>query len=263
AKATPLPLEQVQEIQDEVQLAQVVRQTSKTASERTNPQVIRVGEYFPITSRQLKQGWRYLRRSIREGPRTELDVNATVQQIGQQGMLLDPVFVPAHKNRTELMLLVDQDGSMVPFHGLSQRIAETAVRAGRLGKAGIYYFHNCPDRYLYHDSVFQAAEAVDDFIRALSPRTVVLIFSDGGAARGGFNRRRVELTINFLGLLDQQVSRIAWLNPLPHNRWQGTTAETIAQVVPMFEVSRQDFQNAIDVLRGRWRSEIHDVKSVL
>lgn len=250
--SSPSPLEQIQDMQDEVQLAQVVQPTSVPAPQMAKPQLIRVGEYFPITTRQLKQGWRYLRRPIREGPKTEFDLEATVQQIGQQGMLLEPVFVPPRKNRTELILLIDQNGSMVPFHGLARRISDTALRAGRLGKAGIYYFHNCPIDYLYRDPNFQRADALQDFLNeVISRRSVVLIFSDAGSARGGLNRKRVELTIDFLRQLDQQASRVAWLNPLPSKRWQGNTAAYIAEQTSMFEVSRQDFQGAINILRGR------------
>ncbi|MEH1892074.1 MAG: hypothetical protein V7K92_22360, partial [Nostoc sp.] len=44
---------------------------------------------------------------------------------------------------------------------------------------------------------------------------------------------------------------IAWLNPMATERWFGTTAGEIARLMPMFEVSRQGFDGAIDVLRGR------------
>jgi uncharacterized protein with von Willebrand factor type A (vWA) domain len=30
-------------------------------------------DYFPVTRRQMKQSWRYLRRPVREGPLEELD----------------------------------------------------------------------------------------------------------------------------------------------------------------------------------------------
>lgn len=119
---------------------------------------IKSREYFPVTRRQMKQNWRYLRRPVREGIPTELDIEATVNQIGQQGVLLEPVLLPPRINQSELLLLIDQDGSMVPFHSLSRRLAETAVRGGRLGKAGIYYFHNCPN-LIYDDCGFNSRKA--------------------------------------------------------------------------------------------------------
>ncbi|HEY9601328.1 MAG TPA: hypothetical protein V6C85_06930, partial [Allocoleopsis sp.] len=112
--STPSP-EFVIETDDEVQVAQAVK-ASEIDEEITNRNVLLTSDYFPVTRRQMKQSWRYLRRPVREGIPIELDIEATVNQIGQRGVLLEPVLVPRRVNRTELLLLIDQDGSMVPFH---------------------------------------------------------------------------------------------------------------------------------------------------
>ncbi len=126
------------------------------------------------------------------------------------------------------------------------------MQAGRLGSTSLYYFNNCPIDYVYADPYFLDAEPIDDLLQhRVSKRTVVMIFSDGGAARGGFNDQRVRLTQSFLERLSQQVQYVTWLNPMPRDRWSNTTAETIAQQVPMLEVSRAGFQSAINILRGR------------
>ncbi|MBD2056569.1 VWA domain-containing protein [Oculatella sp. FACHB-28] len=211
-------------------------------------------EYFPLTRRQMKQSWRFLRRMVRTGTPTELDVEATLNQISRQGMLLEPVLVPRRANQSRLLLLIDQDGSMVPFHSFSERLAETAVRGGRLENANVYYFHNCPMDYLYGDRYFQQAETIDEVLNTVqSSYTGVLIFSDAGAARGTLNAERLELTTAFLTTFKRRVRYIAWLNPLPSARWVSTTAGQISQVVPMFELNRRGLDEAISVLRGRFR----------
>lgn len=245
------PPELTTEIEDEVQVAQAVQHSTSKDEDIPDSGLILKSDYFPVTRRQMKQSWRYLRRPIREGTPAELDVEATVNQIGRQGMLLELVLVPRRVNRAELMLLIDRDGSMVPFHALSQPLAETALRGGRLGKADIYYFHNCPIDYLYRDRHHQEAEAISSILDRISERTAVLIFSDGGAARGGYSPDRVELTEEFLEQLKTKVRYIAWFNPMPKSRWEGTTAGAIARMVPMFAVSRSGLQSAINVLRGR------------
>ncbi|NMG07711.1 hypothetical protein [Brasilonema sp. UFV-L1] len=247
-----LPSKLTQTIKDEVQVAQAVLQSTSKNEEILESRFILTTEYFPVTERQMKQIWRYLRRPVREGQPTELDMEATVNQIGRQGILLAPVLVPRRVNQADLLLLIDQDGSMVPFHTLSRRLAETALRGGRLGKAGIYYFHNCPIEYLYHDPNHLQAELVSHVVtNVCSERTAVLILSDAGAARGGNSEERYKLTQEFLDKLKQQVRYIAWLNPMPKKRWNQTTAGRIARVVPMFEVSRPGLQDAIAVLCGR------------
>jgi uncharacterized protein len=240
------------EVEDEMQVAEAVQITTSNYDEIAENRFTQTDEYFPVTRRQMKQSWRHLRRFVRQGLPTEFDVEATIERIGQQGMLLEPVMVPSRVNRTELQLLIDQKGSMVPFHPLSLRLADTALRGGRLGKAGIYYFHNCPTKYIYRDTARQKAEPVSDFLAKLRPEcSAVLIFSDAGAARGGYSLERLELTENFLYQLKQRVRYIAWVNPMATERWFGTTAGEIARLVPMFELSRQGLDSAIDVLRGR------------
>ncbi|MEL6458027.1 MAG: hypothetical protein AAFQ91_07230 [Cyanobacteria bacterium J06621_15] len=244
--------ELIQTIEDKVQVVKSVLQNTWRHKEIHDSSFILTKEFFPVTQRQMKQIWRYLRRPVREGKATELDLKATISHIANQGILLNPVLIPPKVNRAELLLLVDQDGSMVPFHDLSHRLAESALRGGRLGKTGIYYFHNCPVEYLYRDPYHRQGELVSDIITDVcSQRTAVLIFSDAGAARGGYSDERYQLTQEFLIQLQQKVRYIAWLNPMPKKRWFGTTAGKISSLVPMFEVSRPGLQDAISILQGR------------
>ncbi|MBO3462315.1 hypothetical protein G7B40_003400 [Aetokthonos hydrillicola Thurmond2011] len=243
---------ELMQVEDEVRVATAVQIATRSDEDIYEHRFTESDEYFPVTRRQMKQSWRHLRRLVREGLPIELDVEATIDRVGQQGVLLEPVLIPRRVNRTELLLLIDQKGSMVPFHMLGNRLAETAQRGGRLGKAGVYYFHNCPTRYLYHEPTRQKAKLIQDVLDQLRPeRSAVLIFSDAGAARGGFSSERLELTKKFLDQLKQRVRYIAWLNPMVKERWFETTAGEIARWVPMFEISRQGMDRAIDVLRGR------------
>ncbi len=238
----------MQTLFDEIQVAKVIKQPESQIGE-TFPIITKD---IPVTYRQMKQGWRYLRHLIREGVPTELDLEETIDQIGQQGFLLNPVLKPRRINKIELLLLIDQDGSMVPFHHLSQALINTASRGGRFNQVRVYYFHNCPSDYLYQDPYHLEAVPIEDCLSQLPKKRVVcLIFSDAGAARGQFSSKRRRRTKFFLKELQQYVHHIAWLNPFPRERWEYTTAEEIAKLVPMFEVNRQELYQAIEMLRGR------------
>lgn len=140
---------------------------------------------------------------------------------------------------------------MIPFHRLSRILAETALQSGRLSEIEIYYFHNCPVEYLYHDPNLQKAELIEDiFMKCLPQKTIALIFSDAGSARGGLNINRINLTEKFLINLKNYCRYFVWINPMPSQRWEYSTAENISSFVPMFTFSRRDFQNAINVLQG-------------
>jgi uncharacterized protein with von Willebrand factor type A (vWA) domain len=242
--------EVILDLEDEIQVAQTVRQLNKTIK-RSYDFIMQV-DFLPVTQREMKQSWRYLRQPIRQGVAKHLDLEATIEHIAQYGALLKPVLIPPKVNRTELVLLIDSEGSMIAFRSLSDRLIETALRGGRLGKTHIYYFHNCPLGYLYRDSCHVQAETVQDVLNQFKrDRTVVLFFSDAGAARGAHNLERLAATEKFLKLLNQKVKRMAWINPMPKSRWTRTTAAEIARSVPMFEATRQGLDCAISALRGR------------
>lgn len=240
-----------------VQAVQAVR-SSRRDRELKRPRYSLLTEYFPVTRRQMKQSWRYLRRPVREGVPTELDVEATVAQIGREGILLEPVLIPPRTNRTDLVLMIDQEGSMVPFHDLSRQLVQTAERGGRLRQTRVFYFHDYPDKYLYRHPAMLDAQPMSEVLEEMGERAVVLIVSDAGAARGNFDRERVSSTQTWIELLQQSVRYCAWLNPMPNECWQKTTAGEIARLLPMFEMSRQGMNAAISVLRGRYFVEKRD-----
>ena len=247
-------------IEDEIQVAQAVLHVASTDDETPTNRYISSDEYFPVTRRQMKQSWRYLRRPIREGLPVELDIEATVNEVGRNGMLLEPILVPRRINRAELLLLIDHGGSMVPFHMLSHRLIETILRGGRLERASIYYFHNYPLDYLYRDPTHQEYERIEEVLMRFSQTTGILVFSDAGAARGGFSQERIDSTKKFLERFKRQFLYIAWLNPMPSNRWLGTTAEMVMQSVPMFDMSRPGLDNAISALRGHPMQFIYSLR---
>ncbi|WP_066380544.1 hypothetical protein [Anabaena sp. CA = ATCC 33047] len=205
---------------------------------------------FPVTERQIQRSWRYLRHPIREGELTEIDIEATIAKICQEGIFLEPVLIPNRINRAELLLLIDASNSMIPFNLLSQKLVDH-LQGGRLGKAQTYYFRNCPQDYLYFHPQRPEAQLLHELLPKLhTKRTVALIISDAGAARGGINRRRIELTKEFLIKLGESVRHIAWLNPVPEERWLGTTAGYIQELVPMFELDSSGIKAAMRVGRG-------------
>jgi uncharacterized protein len=209
-------------------------------------------EYFPVTRRQMKQSWRYLRRPVREGPPVELDIGATVEKIGREGLFREPVLLPRRSNRAVIVLLIDQDGSMVPFHALSRQLIETVSRGGLLQQTNVFYFHDYPAEFVYVDPTRLQARHVTDVLMSLDAQTTVLLVSDAGAARGSLDRERAKRTGDFIQKLAQHVRRFAWINPLPNPRWANTTAGEIARLVPMFDMSRRGLEDAINTLRGRY-----------
>jgi uncharacterized protein with von Willebrand factor type A (vWA) domain len=216
-------------------------------------------DYFPLTQREMKQCWRFLRRPVREGIPTELDIKGTIAKVSQEGILTTPVLRPRRINRADLMLLVDQKGSMVPFHPLSRQLIETAQRDGKLRQANVHYFQNCSEYdeseqsyILFQQPTLFQPVLLKNLFTTVNHRTAALIISDAGSARGWLDGDRVKKTEQFLEQLTKSVRYLAWLNPMPDEYWRGTSAEAISQLIPMFPLSRRGFNNAIALLQGRY-----------
>ncbi len=213
---------------------------------------VKPNDYLPVTEPQMVQGWYNLKRSIRMGTRLELDVDATIEQTKRQGKLVLPVMSPRRLKYNSLLLLIDQRGSMQPFHVLSRQLVATAQQTGCLTSESCYYFDNYPHDELYCDSQFNTEIPLEQVLAGLSSQhTVVLIFSDAGAARRDYTPGRIRETQSFLERLKREVKTIVWLNPIPESAWRNTTAGALAKskIMQMFPANSKGFQRAIEVLQ--------------
>jgi uncharacterized protein len=239
---------------------------------------------FPITYREVAQAWRRLRRPLREGPRTELDIEATIANRCRSGITSAVVLRPRRRNRVRALVLVDRQGSMAPFHRLSEEVCSAIEQAGRLEQLAFYYFHDVPaegadesvlapladslfptldavlphvqplvEGYLYDDPELLSLQPLGDILRKEAAGANVVLLSDAGAARGRYDLLRLLDTVAFLKALRTYTDHYVWLNPLPRRYWEtpATTAAQIARHVPMFPLDREGLYRAVNVLRGQ------------
>jgi hypothetical protein len=237
---------------------------------------------FPLTYREVAQTWRRLRRPVRVGPPTELDVEATIARRCQQGIAASVVLRPRRRNVARLLLLVDRQGSMTAFHRFCEEVCTAIQQAGRLEETVIYYFHNVPAEgadeqvlellsddklfpvldtilpkitplktgYLYEDSDLLSPIELEEVLQKHAADAFVVVISDAGAVRKYYNVVRLLDTISFIKALRAYTLNYVWLNPLPKSYWKDNTAAQIARHVPMFPLNREGIQQAVNVLRG-------------
>jgi uncharacterized protein with von Willebrand factor type A (vWA) domain len=218
-------------------------------------------DYQPVSRRQMDQIWRFLRKPSHTGGRAEnLDLQRTVARIARNGWLDQPEWQRNKLNKVHLVLLIDHSSSMLAWHGLGRQLIASAIQGGGHKDAEVFWFSNLPHQFesavkpglLFKDSAHTRTEKMDTLLRRCSKQnTEVLIFSDGGAARGGLNEKRAEHTKVWLQILKRNVSSVAWLNPMPHTRWWGSTAILTTHETAMFEADQRGLMAAINHLRGR------------
>lgn len=204
---------------------------------------------LPVKHRQMKQTWRYFRRPRRSGPPTELDIERTIEQMHRNGVLSELVLIPPRKNMARLLILKDEGGSMTPFNYLLHEVIQTAESSG-LAEVKVCYYRNVPADVVYSTPALRRPVALMTLGQRFADSGILFI-SDGGAARGGLSPARAEATHAVLDTLNTFTQSIAWLNPVPQERWPHTTAELLAARVPMFPLNRQGLDRAVETLRGR------------
>lgn len=222
--------------------------------------ILPLQSYFPLSRRSMVYGWRFLQRPVADGCKNVLDIPATIQKVTEQGDYLEPVYRRQQRNKARLLLLIDQNGSMMPFHRFSRDLVETALEESPLEPDNIrvFYFHNVPTSHVYQDLYLTSPVPTQEVLAFCDRDTSVLIVSDAGAARGYRRQERIQETTRFLLKLQRQTPLVAWLNPMSRQRWMGSSAEILSYLVPMFQVDRLGFGEAIDVVRGVTRPSVQE-----
>ena len=205
--------------------------------------------HYPISRRFMVYSWRYLRRPIADGVRDVLDISMTIEETTKQGFFLQPVYRRREKNHAHLLILVDQEGSMTPFHHFSKDLVETAQYESSIEKVDVVYFHNLPAEYIYQNRFLTNKVALETVLSQCDSETRVLIVSDGGAARGYRRRERISATTEVIWEIQQHTNLIAWLNPVPQPRWNSTSPKIISHLVPMFPMNQEGLIQAIAILQ--------------
>jgi uncharacterized protein with von Willebrand factor type A (vWA) domain len=241
---------------------------------------------YTLSYRQVAQAWRRLRRFVRSGPQAELDIEATVNLRCRQGVVSPVVLRASQRNAVRLLLLLDRQGSMVPFHHFSDNAVRSAIyQSSRFERAETFYFHDVPSGrrnaehtkllqelsrrlfpaiddevgkinplqggYVYQDPRLLQARPLSEVLAAPMEGAAIVIVSDAGAARANYDVERLVDTVAFLRALYAHTPYVVWLNPLPKERWTHSSAAQIARFVPMLPVTRAGLHKAVNVLRGQ------------
>jgi uncharacterized protein with von Willebrand factor type A (vWA) domain len=204
-----------------------------------------------ISLRSLIIAWRRYRMPLRAGPPVELDIEATVEAQSRSGALTEPVRIPARRNLARLLIVFDTSPSMAAWASLIPLVT-TSLGEGRLGFATMYYCDNVPRNVLYATPRLTAPRRLQDVLNE-QPSCSLLMVSDAGAARGRNNGERVTQMRSFLTQVHTAWKPVAWANPMPRERWRGTSAERISRIpgVHMVELTEDGLIAAVDILRGR------------
>jgi uncharacterized protein len=186
---------------------------------------------YPVNLREVQTLWRMMRQWIRFGYDLELDLDGTIAKIQTEGWWSDVVFRPISIHKMELVILVDDSTAMRPFQWALQPFI-SAAECGSVSPIRLYRFSKHPQDNLYlFGNRRQAVPFSEMLTHCHHDRTILLIWSEAGAALNQMDWSYINGVEGFLLSVAPCIRQVFWLNPLPKERWTDNSAEWIQGLV--------------------------------
>ena len=215
-----------------------------------------------LDNRQFQQALRRLRQfSTRlDIPRTELDIDSTIDKTCNNGGCLQIVMEKPRKNAVKLLLLMDSGGTMIPYTRLLNELFQSVNKSNHYKDVKVYYFHNCIYSHVYKTPECENGDWIETewMFRNLDSDYKVIVVGDAAMApeelystTGNYRGPNGGLAgMDWLLLLKKHYKKIVWMNPkMAPGRAPWREAETaIKEVFPMYKLSVDGLNQAMTVL---------------
>ncbi|MGA8178558.1 MAG: hypothetical protein WB792_00760 [Desulfobacterales bacterium] len=213
-----------------------------------------------LTQDMMGEALKRLRNMVPVGPKDEINIDETIYQTTKNGGEIDIVFSRRLKDRIKVILAVDNGGwSMDPYIPVVQTLFDYA--RDQFKDLKTFFFHNTVYDFLWEDPArINRPFKVEDFI-SFDPKTRLIIVGDGSmapyelmAADGSIHveERSGKPSIEQLKFLSQTFPHCVWLNPVSTPLWgRTTTIAAIQQIFPMFELTLDGLEGAVNFLMAK------------
>lgn len=218
-----------------------------------------------LTMRQFQVAFRELRQYSRklDLPKTELDLDGTIDSTCNQGGYLKLEFEQPRKNTVKLMLLFDSGGSMYPYSELCNQLFQAVHKANHFKDVKTFYFHNCIYAKLYKTPECVSGDWIDTqwAFRNYDKDYKVIIVGDAGMApeeyldkNGNYSGPNNGLSGHeWMQLFRKKYPHSIWLNPSYHGDLAGNmywmqSEQYIKEIVDMYPLTVDGLKRGIKKL---------------
>lgn len=212
-----------------------------------------------LDNRQFQMALRKLRQfsTKLDIPKTQLDIDQTIDKTCNNGGCLQIVMEKPRKNAVKLLLLMDSGGTMIPYSTLLTELFQSVHKSNHYKDVKTYFFHNCIYSHLYNTPECENGDWIETewmFRNLDSDYKVIIVgdaamapeelYSDSGNYRGPNNGLSGE---EWLLQLKRHYKKVVWLNPKMapgHAPWR--EAETaIKEIFPMYKLTVNGLNQAM------------------
>lgn len=212
-----------------------------------------------LDNRQFQLAFRKLRQfsTKLDIPKTELDIDGTIDKTCNNGGCLQIVMDKPRKNAVKLLLLMDSGGTMIPFSSLLNELFQAVHKSNHYKDVKTYYFHNCIYSKLYKTPECENGEWIDTewMYRNLDSDYKVIIVGDAAMApeelystTGNYRGPNGGLSgWDWLLLMKRHYKKIVWLNPkmAPGNAPWREAETAIKGLFPMYKLTVDGLNQAM------------------
>lgn len=217
-----------------------------------------------LSMRQFQVAFRALRQYSRklDLPKSELDIDRTIDSTCNQGGYLKLEFQEPRKNTVKLMLLFDSGGSMYPYSELCNQLFQAVHKANHFKDVKTFYFHNCIYAKLYKTPECISGDWIDTewAFKNYDKDYKVIIVGDAGMApeefldkNGNYSGPNNGLSgEEWMHLFKKKYPHSIWLNPSYHgdltDMYWMETERLIKGIVDMYPLTVEGLKEGIKKL---------------
>ncbi|MEE9376821.1 MAG: VWA domain-containing protein [Candidatus Lokiarchaeia archaeon] len=215
-----------------------------------------------LDTRQIKVALKRLKKLEEIGKKDELDLDKTIDKTAKNCGDIEIVFDKKRKNNVRMLLLMDVGGSMTPYAHLVNLLFSAANNMSHWREFKYYYFHNCIYESIYFDARRNPEEAIEftEFLRKFDNRYKVVVVGDAAMASWEltekygsiyyYHRNEMPGIYYIKELANHFKNNVVWLNPeLIRPEWAPWTRKIISSIIPMFDLTVEGIEDAMDFLR--------------
>ena len=221
---------------------------------------INYSESSTLSAENLRQVLLSLKSLRPVGPPSELDIDETIARTARNGGEIELIFRRELRNRTQLIVLLDNGGySMTPYIPLVRTVFNNL--RGLFREVKFHYFHNCIYGEVYLDPP-RTQPLPWEKLLSEARHTRLIIIGDANmapaelmAAYGSLGIASTERKpgAEWLQELKNAFPVSIWLNPIQKERWadESPTIRQIRQIFQMEDLTLGGIKNAVNYLNIR------------
>ncbi|MDO4965925.1 MAG: VWA containing CoxE family protein [Lachnospiraceae bacterium] len=178
-----------------------------------------------LDNRQFQVALKKLRQfsSRLDIPKSELDIDGTINKTCNNGGYLQIEMERPRKNTVKLLMLMDSGGTMIPYTTLLNELFQSVNKSNHFKDVKTYYFHNCIYSHVYNTPECENGDWIETewMFKNLDSDYKVIIVGDAAMApeelystTGNYRGPNDGLSgFEWLNLMKKHFKRIVWLNP--------------------------------------------------